>query len=386
MKKSTLLPCLLLALGCVNGNAQESKEYLRSIESEIAPNEYEKYFYDSNEQLDSIFFSLSSNETDIVVTTRKLIRDDKGNVVLRNWYQIIDFMDRYTNKIEYKYDDNNRLSERINYMDYGAGFVAQGHYRYVYDDNGLLVKKESLNVWTGGVGGYSDYSYTDGKLQEEVIYGVDPLGSESEIVLLQKLAYEYDDKGDLERMTTFLKNKVGELYETQKTEYKFDEVGNLLEINDFLNKGGWLPASSVKYRYDMNTSSDNIVYPLDSDDLEMNYSDVYKYAQNKIVQDSTWMEFETSWALYDVRNYTYESNPGTSVDRVESVDTSEITVVNDGGMIYLPGTNDGEYVYIYDVNGNLLVAVTYSQSGISVSGLPNGVKFIKVGNREAKFL
>lgn len=386
MKKSTLLPCLLFAFGMTNVNAQESKEYLRSIESKIAPDEYEEYYYDSKNQLDSIYFSLVMNETDVVITTRKLLRDDNGNVVLRKWYQIIDFVDRYTNKIEYKYDDSNRITERINYMDYGAGFVAQGHFRYVYDDNGLLVKKESLNVWTGGVGGYSDYSYADGKLQEELIYGVDPLGSESEIVLLQKLGYEYNDKGDLERMTTFLKNQAGELYETQKAEYKFDEVGNLLEVNEFLSKGGWQPASSVKYTYDMNVSADNIVYPMDFDDLEMNYSDAYTYCQNKIVNDSTWIEFEGSWGLYDVRNYSYENNPGTSVESVKVSEKSDLVVVNDGGMIYLPGTNDGEYVYIYDVNGNLLVAVTYTQSGISVSGLPNGVKLVKVGNREAKFL
>lgn len=390
MKKSTLLPCLLFAFGLANVNAQESKEYLRSIQSLRSLDEFEEYYYDSQDRLDSISISLPVNETDVTIACRKLYRDENGNVILNQWYQLIDFVFSNTAKIEYKYDENGNLIERINYQNYGT-MTKAGHMKYYYNEDNLLIKKELLYVWDDSVWEYSDYEYDDNnRLLSETITDTGIVSGEKPGVK-QKLIYSYNEDGFLERVQTQIVNEVGNLYESQKTEYSYDEAGNLVEVNDFLNKGGYQPAGRVKYVYDMEVSADNVVYPFDDidplDPAEMSYSDIKGYCNNKLVTDSVWLEFEGSWGLADIREYVYDTDPGTSsVKETISNETSELVVVNEGGVIYLPGVKDGELVYIYDVNGNLLVVSSYDQSGIATSGLPNGVKLVKVGNREAKFL
>lgn len=390
MKKSTLLPCFLFAFGLVSVNAQESKEYLRSIQSLRSLEEFEEYYYDSQDRLDSISVCLPVNETDVTTACRKLYRDDNGNVILNQWYQLIDFVFSNTAKIEYMYDENGNLIERINYQNYGT-MTKAGHMKYYYNEDNLLTKKELLYVWDDSIWEYSEYEYDDNnRLLSETITDTGIVSGENPGVK-QKLVYSYNEDGFLERVQTWIVNEVGTLYESQKTEYSYDEAGNLVEVNDFLNKGGYQPAGRVKYVYDMEVSADNVVYPFDDidplDPAEMLYSDVKDYCNNKLVTDSVWLEFEGSWGLADIREYIYDTDPGTSsVKETISNETSELVVVNEGGLIYLPGVKDGELVYIYDVNGNLLVVSSYSQSGIAASGLPNGVKLVKVGNREAKFL
>lgn len=391
MKKSTLLPCLLFAFGLANVNAQESKEYLRSVQSLRSLDEFEEYYYDSQDRLDSISISLPVNETDVTTACRKLYRDENGNVILNQWYQIIDFVFNNTAKIEYKYDENGNLIERINYQNYGT-MTKAGHMKYYYNEDNLLTKKELIDVWTeDDILEYSEYEYDDNnRLLSETITSTGS-GFGEKPGVKQKLLYSYNEDGFLERVQTQIVNAVGSLYESQKTEYSYDEAGNLVEVNDFLNKGVYQPAGRVKYVYDMEVSADNVVYPFDDidplDPAEMLYSDVKSYCNNKLVTDSVWLEFENTWGLADIREYVYDTDPGTSsIKETVSNETSELVVVNDGGLIYLPGVKDGELVYIYDVNGNLLVVSSYDQSGIATSGLPNGVKLVKVGNREAKFL
>lgn len=390
MKKSTLLPCLLFAFGLANVNAQESKEYLRSVQSLRSLDEFEEYYYDSQDRLDSISISLPVNETDVTTACRKLYRDENGNVILNQWYQIIDFVFNNTAKIEYKYDENGNLIERINYQNYGA-MTKAGHMKYYYNEDNLLTKKELLYVWDDSIWEYSEYEYDDNnRLLSETITDTGIVSGEKPGVK-QKLIYSYNEDGFLERVQTQIVNAVGSLYESQKTEYSYDEAGNLVEVNDFLNKGVYQPAGRVKYVYDMEVSADNVVYPFDDidplDPAEMLYSDVKSYCNNKLVTDSVWLEFEGTWGLADIRKYVYDTDPGTSsIKETVSNETSELVVVNNGGLIYLSGVKDGELVYIYDVNGNLLVVSSYDQSGIATSGLPNGVKLVKVGNREAKFL
>lgn len=390
MKKSTLLPCLLFAFGLANVNAQESKEYLRSVQSLRSLDEFEEYYYDSQDRLDSISISLPVNETDVTTACRKLYRDENGNVILNQWYQIIDFVFNNTAKIEYKYDENGNLIERINYQNYGT-MTKAGHMKYYYNEDNLLTKKELLYVWDDSIWEYSEYEYDDNnRLLSETITDTGIVSGEKPGVK-QKLIYSYNEDGFLERVQTQIVNAVGSLYESQKTEYSYDEAGNLVEVNDFLNKGVYQPAGRVKYVYDMEVSADNVVYPFDDidplDPAEMLYSDVKSYCNNKLVTDSVWLEFEGTWGLADIREYVYDTDPGTSsIKETVSNETSELVVVNNGGLIYLSGVKDGELVYIYDVNGNLLVVSSYDQSGIATSGLPNGVKLVKVGNREAKFL
>lgn len=390
MKKSTLLPCLLFAFGLANVNAQESKEYLRSVQSLRSLDEFEEYYYDSQDRLDSISISLPVNETDVTTACRKLYRDENGNVILNQWYQIIDFVFNNTAKIEYKYDENGNLIERINYQNYGT-MTKAGHMKYYYNEDNLLTKKELLYVWDDSIWEYSEYEYDDNnRLLSETITDTGIVSGEKPGVK-QKLIYSYNEDGFLERVQTQIVNAVGSLYESQKTEYSYDEAGNLVEVNDFLNKGVYQPAGRVKYVYDMEVSADNVVYPFDDidplDPAEMLYSDVKSYCNNKLVTDSVWLEFEGTWGLADIRKYVYDTDPGTSsIKETVSNETSELVVVNNGGLIYLSGVKDGELVYIYDVNGNLLVVSSYDQSGIATSGLPNGVKLVKVGNREAKFL
>lgn len=385
MKKTTLF-FTLLSCAFVGLQAQESKLFLKTIESQAEPNEWEEFFYDSKGVLDSISISAMQNESDVTVFGRKLIRDDNGNIILNKWYQFIDFVNVHTAKIEYKYDENNRLIERTNYQDYGWGMVKQFPLKYYYNDNGLLIKREQVSGWDDSLVEYSDYEYDDkGRLISETI--TDVAGEDPGVK--QKLEYSYNENDLVSKLSTMIVNAVGQLYESQKTEYTYDEAGNLTEINDFLNKGGvYQPAGIVKYVYDMSVSGDNIVYPFNDldkfDTAEMLNLELNNNCHNKVIRDTIMVEFEGEWGLVDIRDYVYESAT-VSISEVKDNVNSELAVVINNGFISLNGVKNGELVQIYDSNGNLLVVSDYN-NGISVSGLPNGVKIVKVGNRVAKFL
>lgn len=385
MRKTTLFFALLL-FAFIGSKAQESKSFLKTIESQAVPNEWEEFFYDSKGLLDSISISTMPNESDVTVLSRKLLRDNNGNIILNKWYQFIDFVNVHTAKIEYKYDENNRLIERTNYQDYGWGMVKQFPLKYYYNDNGLLIKREQVSGWDDLLVEYSDYEYDDkGRLISETI--TDVAGEEPGVK--QKLEYSYNENDLVSKLSTMIVNAVGQLYESQKTEYSYDDAGNLVETNDFLNKGGvYQPAGRVKYVYDMSVSEDNIVYPFNDldkfDTAEMINLELNNHCHNKVIRDSIWVEFEGEWGLFDIRDYGYETGTVSISELKENVD-SELMVIIYNGIISLDGVENDELVQIYDANGNLLVVSDYN-NGISVSGLPNGVKIIKVGNRVAKFL
>lgn len=385
MKKTTLF-FTLLSSAFIGLQAQESKLFLKTIESQAELNEYEEFFYDSKGLLDSISIRAMQNETDVTVFGRKLIRDDNGNIILNKWYQFIDFVNVHTAKIEYKYDENNRLIERTNYQDYGAGMVKQFPLRYYYNGSGLLLKREQVSGWDETLIEYSEYEYDDkGRLISETI--TDVAGEEPGVK--QKLEYSYNENDLVSKLSTMIVNAVGQLYESQKTEYTYDDAGNLIETNDFLNKGGaYQAAGRVKYVYDMSVGEGNIIYPFNDldkfDTAEMLNLELNNNCHNKVIRDTIMVEFEGEWGLVDIRDYVYESAT-VSISEVKDNVNSELAVVINNGFISLNGVKNGELVQIYDSNGNLLVVSDYN-NGISVSGLPNGVKIVKVGNRVAKFL
>lgn len=387
MKKFTLFFALFAF--CFNGiSAQQIKQYLRTVQAQKEPNEFFSFYYDDENRLDSIIWSMMETETKVAHGYRKLYRDDIGNVILRNWYQTIDFVSNQTSKIEYQYNDKNQLITRKNYNNYGYGLIPQGHYSYEYNDDGTLHLMKKYDAWeeTKEIG-HTDYVYENGKLIEEIDYGPDlSIGAEDgAIILQQKITYSYYDDGKINTVVTLIRNQTGELYENEKAIYTYDEYGNLVSKKNFLNKGGWQPAVELKYSYDLKYDADEIVYPIDNDIYEPTYAEVYEMANNRIIEEEKWSEFEGDWALFDTYEYVYENVPGASVSEVKDID-SNLIVVNDKGVIYLSGVKDGEIVYIYDVNGNLLVASTYVQGGLTVAGLPNGIKIVKVANRTAKFM
>lgn len=388
MNKFTLVTSLLIS-GASILYAQDTKEFLRSVQSLVVPDEYNEFYYNAGNQLDSIVWSLPISETEISVGSRKLYYGDNNKVILRDLFQIIDFVNRKTGKVEYTYGENGLVLERKNYMDFmGNGtMVLQGHLKYYYDAGNMIIRMESLNPWEEYIMEYTEYSYTDNRLSEETVYKLDEENWSDEFVFAQKLTYEYDSNGRKLKETTLLADANGNPYENEKTDYVYDEAGNLTEKNTFLNKGSWVPARSEKYVYDLSVKAENVVYPLDSDDYEMFANEVYGYCSNKIVQDSLWLEFEGNWGLYNVNDYIYENVPApASVGRYEILQQEELGVITADGMIYLKDVKEGEQVAIYDNSGRILVATLYQESGIPVANLPTGTKIIKAAGKTAKFL
>ena len=383
MKKLYLLA--FAACGFLAGQAQETM-YLKEVQSTHIPQEIERYWYNEDNQCDSIYF-MTDEEYEGTVG---IVYDENGNAVTWNLYKLdADYNWLMYNYIIYDYNDEGQVVLSRNYADYfGTGYlVIQGSVAYIYE-NGLLTKMETYFSTGYEDGGkpyeYSVYTYDDnGLLQKETVYSY----SEEEQLtsVTQELAYAYDNQGRVASVTTSIPNDNGTLYENQRDEYQYNEDGDLSTYVQKLQNTGWQPALQTWFKYDTSVNASDVVYPVDP------YGQ-YTVKPNGIhilVYDSTMAEFEGSWGLYDVQEYRYvgwdEAKRPSGIAQAASDDGSEMSAFVLGGRLYVSGLAEGAAVMVYDVNGRLLLAGRYNPAGIPTYVFPAGVKIVKSGNFSAKF-
>lgn len=370
---------LLAAFACISVFAQNGTHYLKSITSEVEPSEYEQFYYNSEDKVDSLDWSNLQAEGSC-----SFVYDAMGNLVRHNIFQILNYKNSYVSYIDYEYDEDGNLVKRTNYNDYtgnGDNMVRGGVIEYTYED-GHLVKETTFVDWyspgTLEVYSYVDYIYSDdGKLESEVAYLDDGFGS---LAINSQVDYFYDGQGRISEAVTSFAN-YGTLTEQSKVAYVFDDNGDLVERTSYQKSGGWFPATSTYFVYDISVDAENVVYPYDNEDM---YTDeVYKMSAHKLVRDTTYSEFEGDWGLYDIQNYNYEIVEPAGISEVK---TERLSMNVSGGMLYLAGVQNGTSVCIYDSAGRLVRSMVYNGGGIPVEGLPEGVKIVKAGNMTGKFI
>lgn len=229
---------------------------------------------DASEEQDSPTTNVSANSITSTSTIQSVAEQKRSDMVVLGLKGKVEVMSesllpgegskKAYSKNVFKYDANGNMTELSNY---GADGKSTSTIKYTYDENGLLVKEETL-LKDGTVDMVSTVK-TDAKgnkiEQEDVraggnvlfnyrhVYTYDQKGQQLERVafrgngaLLFKYNFTYDDRGNkIEWLQTGPNNTI-----VGKVVYKFNENNNMIEETHFKPDGTAAEAYTFTYDYD----------------------------------------------------------------------------------------------------------------------------------------
>ena len=220
---------------------------------------------------------------------------------------------------------------------------------YEYDDKGNLIKHTS---WLGKYPQFGyEYTYDDqGRMIREVVLRGNP--DFNILELSYTTEYTYDKDGNMTSRTWTYQNG-----STSRTNYVYDKDGNLIReetgavVVEYVydNKGNILEeknnSTTVQYTYDQNGHlTQKISKNLTSGYVE--YSFIYEYDGNGNVIKET-QESKMNGHYKGVTSYTYDKN-GTLIQKALS---------------YNSNGNDYAQNFVYDSHGNLIEYTQASAGG-----------------------
>ena len=220
---------------------------------------------------------------------------------------------------------------------------------YEYDDKGNLIKHTS---WLGKYPQFGyEYAYDDqGRMIREVVLRGNP--DFNILELSYTTEYTYDKDGNMTYRTWTYQNG-----STSRTDYVYDKDGNLIReetgavVVEYVydNKGNILEeknnSTTVQYTYDQNGHlTQKISKNLTSGYVE--YSFIYEYDGNGNVIKET-QESQMNGPYKGVTSYTYDKN-GTLIQKALS---------------YNSNGNDYAQNFVYDSYGNLIEYTQASAGG-----------------------
>lgn len=156
--------------------------------------------------------------------------DNKGNLVKISEWQLLNGVFKLVNYVDYTYDEENRITSRSNYNLINGTFELGGIYTYTYDEVGNHTLTELV---MGGVLYQTiEYTYANGKLMEELWKNVDNPFFGGNMLISEKITYEYNNEG---RMTAMYDSMYeGNFYTLYKRHtYSYDNDGNCLSHKTF---------------------------------------------------------------------------------------------------------------------------------------------------------
>lgn len=377
MKKFYIL-FTVLTLGTAVSGAYTHR--LASEVSMLGEDKYE-YFYDDSNRLDSAtqFYVVESEYDCYTLYTY----DDRGNMIQEDGYQKFINDDVYTNNtvLKYTYDDQNRLKTRTNYNLWDGNLLLGGVYEYVYDENDLLVQR-NLYIDEEMETLYEKTYYTNdenGRCTAEEVYSVGFSGNESQT---SSTEYAYDDEGRLQQKTLYQVNWGSMQKEPYRSElFVYDEDGNMSEWIQYITTPE-APTKREIFKHNELKTKD-VVYPW-TPEYDSTVSD---YSVNAVEADTIYAaDMFGNFGLYDIVEYEYTTTP-SAVDRIEAdAQVSVRAFMGGDNTLYLKNIDENSPVRIYDMSGRLVKNERYTDGGITIGDLRNGVYCISTENGAVKIL
>jgi len=334
-----------------------------------------EYSYDNLDRIAKLSFSKDSLKKDITFTY-----DEVGNILS---------VEDEIGKIEYKYDVNDRVTERkdvfgntVKYIYDSSGRVSQIIYpdgkivEYTYDENDNLI---TIKDWANRITTF-DYDDNDNLIKitypngAYTLYGYDAN---------DKLIYvkNYSKDGKLITSTELQRNDAGEIISVKRTDYIEADYSKIKPLTFQYNEFNQITSSNEgEFVYDNNGNLLNYIY--DGKKINLTYdltnkliearigSDIYRYTYdaegNRIIVDKNGTR-----KLYVVDNVLGLSKPLAEMDSNKNILKYYIWANN--GLVYSVDKDGNIYIYFYDYKGNttavinnsneILAAYTYSAHG-----------------------
>jgi hypothetical protein len=291
--KKILLGCMMLTFS-VHGLSQESEPIfsLASIEASDGL-EFEKFTYND----DNLLIATEILTSDGISAIDSLVYNESNQIIQLNTYQLIDTNYVHVSYINYTYDANGNRTSRANYNSFGGSdFELGGIYQYTYENN---VRTGWELIFVGNVIERAILSYNaDGKLTAETVqsgWGNGPFENS------WRLRYVYNDNGTLDRIYSDFWN--GSSWDTSTSDvFSYDENGN---CTDWIYYNGTEIFNRYEYEYDLNYTTNQIVYPYSPEDDIATKSMVEK--NNKVLLSHWYTQNDNAELIY-VCDYIYNYN------------------------------------------------------------------------------
>lgn len=382
MKNYLLTTALCMAAA---GSISAQTHCLTGIDTDSGTVFYE-HFYDSSYRLDSTAYHIPQTDGTIGYFANKYSYDEKGNIILNKIYIKPQGSDTYvySQYIEYKYDDNNNVTERSNYEKFGSGagnFLLGGMYVYIYDSNGRLTER---NLYTDKEQkeqfDNTTYKYdAQGRLSREETYlmymGMDLFSSGT--------MYKYNEDGSIAEKLSFVITPEGEESTIGGTKYLYDDNGNITECSV------WdLTEDNIKqkemFTYDMSMAKEDVVLPLNGEeDYTIPLNSKYAVTRDELYT----VTYSGSLTLYDTYNYYYTAVEDLAVDDIAASEPLNVFSTDGGNSLVVGNLASPAVAAIYDTDGRLVQKsdIMPGQT-LDISRLTKGVYIIVTQHGNARFV
>lgn len=353
------------------GNNVQSSSSNRSVDRYGKPNT--EYFYDENGNLiEEVQYTYNISKNQNV--------DENGNVSYKYNYE------KFSNKISYTYDENNRLLTKedgtnISYYTYEA----RSGYNYAqiaqvynnnnelvetitnfYDDNERLVRKNIVNEEArkdGEVNTYILYTYDElGKLTLEQVKRTSYNDRGTTVTNnMSKTAYTYHENGDLNMADTtswYRKYSHNRTYTSDQVVYKYNDIGQVSSeiyftgyYDEFPQEDGTVTLDYVRYK--------DVV----------NYKYVGKELTSKTTNSGYYNKTDKKWELHVSERHTYKYDNKTGFLIEDKIETGEL--VDGTWKTKLTEKYNYEYDRNYMISKITLTDYSMNSGGIEVQRIEN---------------
>ena len=397
MKKIITLSAAV-AFGLANmAQAETTYRLAQFVDEQGGGAELEKFEYDSSNRLVRQYSNMlvGNLRTDYTY-------NDKGQVVMEEGWQdksVSGLDENYEQRyyVEYEYDEQGRVVARKTYNKLGsAPMMFSGMYVWEYDNAGRLAKM---------------LDYTDENRQN----------------LLQEVLYYYNELGQLSYTQDRI-NNFGTGEDNSRVEYVYDALGRITEIGSGKITDGTYKADRyeffvytdegeeelnpdavldetyltgagrrtkqkmVKYLYNEDVRSENVIYPVTDIDALFDNSVQYSDYKFMLVERNEYMPDDITGCLVQIINWVYDYDEIEGINGIEAIEKinalgARILPEVNGDVLTLNGVTNASVVSIYDLNGRKVFAGGNNTGNtVNVSSLEKGIYMVTTPEGSAKFV
>ena len=397
MKKIITLSAAV-AFGLANmAQAETTYRLAQFVDEQGGGAELEKFEYDSSNRLVRQYSNMlvGNLRTDYTY-------NDKGQVVMEEGWQdksVSGLDENYEQRyyVEYEYDEQGRVVARKTYNKLGsAPMMFSGMYVWEYDNAGRLAKM---------------LDYTDENRQN----------------LLQEVLYYYNELGQLSYTQDRI-NNFGTWEDNSRVEYVYDALGRITEIGSGKITDGTYKADRyeffvytdegeeelnpdavldetyltgagrrtkqkmVKYLYNEDVRSENVIYPVTDIDALFHNSVQYSDYKFMLVERNEYMPDDITGGLVQIINWVYDYDEIEGINGIEAIEKinalgARILPEVNGDVLTLNGVTNASVVSIYDLNGRKVFAGGNNTGNtVNVSSLEKGIYMVTTPEGSAKFV
>lgn len=384
---ASALTLLAAALIPVAGMAQ--KYNLVSLVSGIGEEEFE-YEYDRQGHLVSEHFNYEWDYSG----TNLFYYNPAGNIIKMEWYQDMtnalgEIYERYTARIEYKYNDKEQMISQHVYNNFAPGedeadFDYNAMIEYEYDALGRLYKSTTYFMEEGKeLNGDLTYYYNgETEVLDSMVSRV-YLPDFKIMVCDSRVDFAYDAEGRLhEKSCTSYDPENGKIAEWYGLIYDYDKEGNL-DTHYRIGSNGQ-KAYQFGFTYNNSISAADCNFPIYPYDAEV--GEIYQLMIHQPETKISYLQGASGGLVrYDVSDFTFEEVGSGAITDVVVPTRSLLVMGCKDGKLVLNGVANGETLRIVDMKGRTVATPTYFGSA-DLSALPRGTYLVKGNGGTGKFI